>query len=87
MATRYFIGVGLGSVVTFLLFFLMQAVIATDEARLDEGPKESLDFVRLEEDKNCKRSSVPQATAAAGRAATGYAGPEFESSDIFKVWT
>ena len=51
MATRYLIGVGLGSVVTFLLFFLMQAVIATDEARLDEGAKgKLLDFVRLEED-------------------------------------
>ena len=31
-----------GSVVTFSLFFLMQAVIATDEARLDEGAKGKL---------------------------------------------
>ena len=32
MVARYAIGVGLGALITFLLFFLMQAIIATDEA-------------------------------------------------------
>ena len=51
MATRYFASFGLGIVITLVLFFVMQAVIATDEARLDEGAKgKLLDFVRLEED-------------------------------------
>ena len=42
MLTRYAIGVGLGAVVTFLLFLIMQAVIRNDEANLDEGPKGKL---------------------------------------------
>ena len=71
MATRYLIGVGLGSVVTFLLFFLMQAVIATDEARLDEGAKgKLLDFVRLEEDQELQtkqRKPVTEAMGGVGR--------------------
>ena len=51
MATRYFASFGLGIVITLVLFFVMQAVIATDEARLDEGAKgKLLDFVRLQED-------------------------------------
>ena len=37
MVARYAIGVGLGALVTFALFFLMQAIIATNEANLDEG--------------------------------------------------
>ena len=45
MATRYFASFGLGVVITLILFFVMQAVIATDEARLDEGAKgKLLDF-------------------------------------------
>ena len=51
MVARYAIGVGLGALITFLLFFLMQAIIATDEAKLDEGVKgKLLDFVRLQDD-------------------------------------
>ena len=34
---RYGIALGLGGFVTLILFYIMQAVIATDEARLDEG--------------------------------------------------
>ena len=41
----------LGAVVTTVLFFIMQAVIASDEARLDEGAKgKLLELVRLEDD-------------------------------------
>ena len=51
MVARYAIGVGLGALVTFALFFLMQAIIATNEANLDEGVKgKLLDFVRLQDD-------------------------------------
>ena len=51
MVVRYAIGVGLGAVVTFVLFFLMQAIIASNEANLEEGAKgKLLDFVRLQDD-------------------------------------
>ena len=50
---RYGIALGLGAFVTLILFYIMQAVIATDEARLDEGAQgRLLDFVRLEEDQD-----------------------------------
>ena len=45
MATRYLASFGLGALITLVLFFVMQAVIATDEARLDEGAKGK--FARL----------------------------------------
>ena len=50
---RYGIALSLGTFVTLILFYIMQAVIATDEARLDEGAQgRLLDFVRLEEDQD-----------------------------------
>ena len=84
MATRYLIGVGLGSVVTFLLFFLMQAVIATDEARLDEGAKgKLLDFVRLEEDQELQtKQRKPKPPPPPDEPPPDMPKPEFESSDI-----
>ena len=84
MATRYLIGVGLGSVVTFLLFFLMQAVIATDEARLDEGAKgKLLDFVRLEEDQELQtKQRKPTPPPPPDEPPPDMPKPEFESSDI-----
>ena len=84
MATRYLIGVGLGSVVTFLLFFLMQAVIATDEARLDEGAKgKLLDFVRLEEDQELQtKQRNPKPPPPPDEPPPDMPKPEFESSDI-----
>ena len=36
---RYGISMALGAVVTTILFLIMQAVIASDEAKLDEGAK------------------------------------------------
>ena len=84
MATRYVFGVGLGSVVTFLLFFLMQAVIATDEARLDEGAKgKLLDFVRLEEDQELQtKQRKPKPPPPPDEPPPDMPKPEFESSDI-----
>ena len=84
MATRYLIGVGLGSVVTFLLFFLMQAVIATDEARLDEGAKgKLLDFVRLEEDQELQtKQRKPKPPPPPDEPPPDMPKPDFESSDI-----
>ena len=84
MATRYVFGVGLGSVVTFLLFFLMQAVIATDEARLDEGAKgKLLDFVRLEEDQELQtKQRKPKPPPPPDEPPPDMPKPEFESSDV-----
>ena len=51
MLVRYAFGVVLGAVVTFLLFMLMQAVIANPEAATDTGVKGRIvDFVRVQED-------------------------------------
>ncbi|MDE0006767.1 MAG: energy transducer TonB [Gammaproteobacteria bacterium] len=48
---RYAFGVVLGAVATFLLFMLMQAVIANPEAATDTGIKGRIvDFVRVQED-------------------------------------
>ena len=53
MLVRYAIGVGLGAVVTFLLFLIMQAVISNDEANIEEGVKgKLLDMVRLTDDED-----------------------------------
>ena len=51
MIVRYAFGVVLGAVATFLLFMLMQAVIANPEAATDTGVKGRIvDFVRVQED-------------------------------------
>ena len=50
---RYACGVVLGAVATFLLFMLMQAVIANPEAATDTGVKGRIvDFVRVQEDQD-----------------------------------
>lgn len=51
MVVRYVIGVALGSVVTFALFYLMQWLILTDKIALDEDDTgRILDFIRVEEE-------------------------------------
>ena len=51
MVVRYIVGVALGAVATFLLFMLMQAVVANPEAAADAGIKgKVVDFVRVQED-------------------------------------
>lgn len=53
MIVRYAFGVVLGAVATFLLFMLMQAVIANPEAATDTGVKGRIvDFVRVQEDQD-----------------------------------
>ncbi|MGA0838728.1 MAG: energy transducer TonB [Pseudomonadales bacterium] len=48
---RYFSGLALSVVTTFLLFFLMQSLIQSDKSALTEGVKGKLiDFVRIQED-------------------------------------
>ena len=51
MYTRYGIGVVAGAVVTVVLLYIMQAVIAIDKNPLNEAPKiRIMEFVRLIED-------------------------------------
>ena len=51
MAVRYIFAVALGALVTVSLFYLMQAVIHSDDNPLNEAPNGRLvDFVRLQED-------------------------------------
>ena len=51
MIVRYVIGLALGAVVTFGLFYLMQWLILTDRVVLDESETgRILDFVRVEEE-------------------------------------
>ena len=53
MLVRYAFGVVLGAIATFLLFMLMQAVIANPEAATDTGVKGRIvDFVRVQEDQD-----------------------------------
>ena len=84
MATRYFASFGLGIVITLVLFFVMQAVIATDEARLDEGAKgKLLDFVRLEEDQELQtKQRKPKPPPPPDEPPPDMPKPDFEASDI-----
>ena len=84
MATRYLASFGLGALITLVLFFVMQAVIATDEARLDEGAKgKLLDFVRLEEDQDLQtKQRKPKPPPQPDEPPPDMPKPEFESSDI-----
>ena len=81
---RYGIALGLGAFVTLILFYIMQAVIATDEARLDEGAQgRLLDFVRLEEDQDLQTKQKTQATTATRyEPPPDMPKPEFESADV-----
>ena len=53
MLARYGIGVGLGAIVTFVLFLLMQALIKSDKSPFTDAPiGKIVDFVRLEDDQD-----------------------------------
>jgi len=84
MVARYAIGVGLGALVTFALFFLMQAIIATNEANLDEGVKgKLLDFVRLQDDQDIEtKQRKPKPPPPPDEPPPDMPKPDFESSDI-----
>ncbi len=84
MVARYAIGIGLGALVTFALFFLMQAIIATNEANLDEGVKgKLLDFVRLQDDQEIEtKQRKPKPPPPPDEPPPDMPKPDFESSDI-----
>lgn len=53
MIQRYLVAATLGGIVTFGLFFMMQALIAIGDARLDDAKRSKvIDFVRLKKDQN-----------------------------------
>ncbi len=84
MLTRYAIGVGLGAIVTFLLFLIMQAVIQNDGANLDEGPKgKLLDMVRLTEDEEIQtKQRKPKPPPPPDEPPPDMPKPTFDSSDV-----
>lgn len=84
MIVRYAFGVGLGAVVTFLLFLIMQAVISNDEANLDEGVKgKLLDMVRLTEDEDIEtKVRKPKPPPPPDEPPPDMPKPQFESSDV-----
>ena len=84
MLVRYAIGVGLGAVVTFVLFMIMQAVIASDEAKIDDGVQgKLLDMVRLTEDEEIQtKQRKPKPPPPPDEPPPDMPKPEFESSDV-----
>jgi protein TonB len=84
MLVRYAVGVGLGAIITFLLFLIMQAVIANDEANLDEGPKgRLLDMVRLTEDEEIQvKQRKPKPPPPPDEPPPDMPKPTFDSSDV-----
>ena len=84
MAVRYAFGVALGALVTFVLFMIMQAVIANDEAKLDEGAKgKLLDMVRLEDDQEIEvKQRKPKPPPPPDEPPPDMPKPQFESSDV-----
>ena len=81
---RYGISMALGAAVTTVLFFIMQAVIASDEAKLDEGAKgKLLELVRLEDDEEIQtKQRKPKPPPPPDEPPPDMPKPEFESSDI-----
>jgi protein TonB len=84
MLVRYAIGVGLGAVVTFLLFLIMQAVISNDEANIEEGVKgKLLDMVRLTDDEDIQlKKRKPKPPPPPDEPPPDMPKPQFESSDV-----
>jgi protein TonB len=84
MLIRYAFGVALGAVVTFGLFLIMQAVIANDEANIEEGVKgRLLDMVRLQEDEQIEiKKRKPKPPPPPDEPPPDMPKPTFESSDV-----
>ena len=81
---RYGISMALGAVVTTILFLIMQAVIASDEAKLDEGAKgKLLELVRLEDDEDIQtKQRKPKPPPPPDEPPPDMPKPDFESSDL-----
>ena len=84
MIVRYVFGVALGALVTFLLFMIMQAVIANDGANLEEGVKgKLLDLVRLEPDEEIQtKQRKPKPPPPPDEPPPDMPKPQFDSSDV-----
>ena len=84
LAKRYGISLALGAIVTTVLFLIMQAVIASDEAKLDEGAKgKLLELVRLEDDEEIQtKQRKPKPPPPPDEPPPDMPKPEFESSDV-----
>lgn len=84
MLVRYAIGVALGAVVTFVLFLIMQAVIANDEANIDSGVQgKLLDMVRLTEDEDVQtKQRKPKPPPPPDEPPPDMPKPQFDSSDV-----
>ena len=84
MIVRYVIGVSLGAVVTFVLFMIMQAVIANDGANVEEGVQgKLLDLVRLEPDDEIQtKQRKPKPPPPPDEPPPDMPKPEFDSSDV-----
>lgn len=56
---RFLLAIGLAAVVTFLLFFGMQSLIASGEGALSDAPKGNvLDFVRVPKDSTVEKKEI-----------------------------
>ncbi|MEM7100389.1 MAG: energy transducer TonB [Pseudomonadota bacterium] len=84
MVVRYVFGVALGALVTFVLFMIMQAVIANDGANLDEGVKgKLLDLVRLEPDEEIQtKQRKPKPPPPPDEPPPDMPKPDFDNSDV-----
>lgn len=84
MLVRYAIGVSLSAVVTFLLFLTMQAVIANDEANIEEGVQgRLLDMVRLTDDEDViTKQRRPKPPPPPDEPPPDMPKPQFDSSDV-----
>ena len=84
MIVRYAIGVGLGALITFALFMIMQAVISNDEANIEEGVQgKLLDMVRLTEDEEIQtKQRKPKPPPPPDEPPPDMPKPQFESSDV-----
>ncbi len=84
MLVRYAIGVGLGALITFALFMIMQAVIANDEPNIEEGAQgKLLDMVRLTEDEEIQtKQRKPKPPPPPDEPPPDMPKPQFESSDV-----
>ena len=84
MVVRYIFGVALGALVTFVLFMIMQAVIANDGANLEEGVKgKLLDLVRLEPDEEIQtKQRKPKPPPPPDEPPPDMPKPDFDNSDV-----
>jgi len=84
MIIRYAFGVGLGIVITFVLFLLMQALIKSDKSPFTDAPDTRItDFVRLEQDESIEtKTRKPKPPPPPDQPPPDMPDPTFESSNV-----